>query len=86
MHHANRAVGRKRGLGILGVGLAFALISSIRPAHGENLVLESWVGGPSDQERQWFGGLREALTTAGAEDLLTLGAKHRLIVVPTEGP
>jgi hypothetical protein len=45
----------------MSLGLTFALISSVRPAHGDNLVLESWVGGPSDQERQWVGGLREAL-------------------------
>lgn len=55
-----RLGGRRVGLALTCLALSLA-----RPAHAEDLVIESWVGGPSEQEQQWVNGLRDQLAAAG---------------------
>lgn len=61
-------IGRLAALTIFTALILIALLTlaaAPRPAFADNLVLESWVGGPSPQEQQWAASLREGLVESG---------------------
>jgi hypothetical protein len=50
---------------VLAILVTFTLALAPGEAHSQDLVLESWVGGPSAQERQWADGVRADLLRGG---------------------